>query len=132
MHRSGELEDDELDPAMEAAILAVVPMPTDADVYMHYKDAVRMNLEATVGSSGRRPTFLQVCQAVDEEMRNFPYSYGPKKGVKYEIVRSKIISEISYADDYCEVCGGIVEGSQWGGTYCSFYCWKRSGDDEAM
>ena len=128
MHRSGEREDDELDPAMEAAIMAVVPMPTDADVYTHFKEAVRMNLEVTVGGK-RKPTLLQVCQAVDEEMERFPVSYGRNKGVKYEIVRTKIISEIECVDDICEGCGGIVEGTQWGGTYCSHYCWGRSGED---
>jgi hypothetical protein len=129
MHRSGELEDDEIDAMMEIAIKKAVPMPTDADLYTHYKDAVRMNLEASIGGTGRKPTLLEVCQAADEEMKWFPFSYGTKKGVKYEIVRTKIINDIESADDICEGCGGVVEGSQWGGTYCSHYCWSRVDND---
>ena len=128
MFRSGELEDDELDPMMEVAIRKAVPMPTDADLYTHYKDAVLMNLEASVGT-GRKPTFLEVCQAADDEMKGFPFSYGSKKGVKYEIVRTKIINDIESAADICEACGAAVESMQWGSTYCSRYCWSRADND---
>ena len=127
-HRTGELDTDELDAMVEVAIKKAVPMPTDAEVYTHFKDAVRMNLEASIGT-GRKPTLLQVCQAVDEEMKWFPVNYGSNKGVKYEIVRNKIIGEIECVDDICEGCGGVVEGSQWGGTYCSHYCWSRADND---
>jgi hypothetical protein len=126
-HRMGELETNELDAMVEVSIKKAVAMPTDADVYVHFKEAVRLNLQANI--LNRKPTLLEVCQAADEEMKCFPVSYGPNKGVKYEIVRTKIINEIECVDDICEGCGGVVEGSQWGGTYCSHYCWARSDND---
>jgi hypothetical protein len=126
-HRTGELETNELDAMVEVAIKKAVAMPTDADVYAHFKDAVRLNLEATIPN--RKPTLLEVCQATDEEMKCFPVSYGSNKGVKYGIVRTKIINEIECVDDICEGCGSVVEGSQWGGTYCSHYCWSRSDNE---
>jgi hypothetical protein len=127
MHRLGHLETNHLDPAIQAEIKSAVPMPSEADVYNFFLDAVKANL-ATINPY-TKPTLLEVCRAVDDEMQTFPFSSGAKKALKYEIVRTKIINEIDCADDICVACGGIVEETHWGGTYCSHHCWSRADND---
>lgn len=122
LYQKGDRETSELDAATEAFVKASIPMPTKADVYAFYLDAVKGNLAAN--NPYGKPTLLEVCRAADEEMRILPH-----RGKYYEIIRNKIIQEIECADDICAVCGAIVEDPHWGTSYCSNYCWTRDDND---
>ena len=106
----------EIDEETRDAIIQCIPMPTKEQVYKIFLEAVKTNL-----SNLKNPTLLQVCYAVDDEMKTYP-----TRGSEYEIVRTRIINELDSEDDICEACGCRVDvpvGSVFLGKYCSSDCW---------